>query len=110
MQAGDLRRLLELYQLWAKKHFPRHTFYEVVENLEDLGRSHRIKACPCLPARTWTQSGTAPEGAGPHGPAMQGTTMHAVPHGSAMVSAPRKADLIDADSKHDARDRLNCMS
>ena len=45
LQAGDLRRLLEMYRLWQRKHFPLHGFDEALDQVADLGRSNRLKVC-----------------------------------------------------------------
>lgn len=42
-QVSDLRRLLEMYALWAQKHFPLHGFDEAMDQIADLGKSNRLK-------------------------------------------------------------------
>ena len=43
LQAGDLRRLLELYIGWQQRIFPYASFDAFVEGLEKLGSSHVLK-------------------------------------------------------------------
>ena len=45
LQAGDLRRLLALYQGWHRRVFPFTTFDGFLEDLEKLGATAAFKAC-----------------------------------------------------------------
>ncbi len=46
-QAGDLRRLLALYQGWHRRVFPFTTFDGFLEDLEKLGATAAFKARWC---------------------------------------------------------------
>ena len=43
-EAGDLRRLLELYQRWAHREFPAWGFPEFLKQLDRL--SHKVRRPP----------------------------------------------------------------
>jgi hypothetical protein len=42
-QAKDLKRLLQMYQFWAVKMYPRSDFRETTEKVEKLCRSRRMQ-------------------------------------------------------------------
>lgn len=45
-EAGDLRRLLELYGRWQRRLFPHCEFDDFVERLEKLSSSSTLKVRP----------------------------------------------------------------
>ncbi len=73
-QVSDLRRLLEMYRLWQRKHFPLHGFDEALDQIADIGRTNQLKvtsslsahrrplpgpSAPCLPQALVSPSMTA---------------------------------------------------
>ena len=44
MQVSDLKRLLEMYRVWQKKHFPLHGFDEALDQIADIGKTNQLKA------------------------------------------------------------------
>ena len=43
VQVSDLRRLLEMYRLWQRKHFPLHGFDEALDQIADIGKTNQLK-------------------------------------------------------------------
>jgi len=41
---SDLKRLLEMYRVWQKKHFPLHGFDEALDQIADIGKTNQLKA------------------------------------------------------------------
>lgn len=48
IQATDLDRVLQIYQFWSHKLYPKTRFKETVDRVEKLCHSKRMQVCAAL--------------------------------------------------------------